>query len=544
MAQHGTLAAGCIVSILALTYFSSTAFADQDSSPELARDLSLPRFRLSEIKEHDGSSPSPWVTYENKVYDITDWIPAHPGGEVILRAAGGSVDPYWDIFAIHKQPYIREILDEYLIGYVDEADLVDGRIPQDEIEDPFVNDPQRHPGLIVLTSKPCNAETPGETLADHFITPTDQFYVRNHMWVPKVEGTGADHAVTIELPDGDTKTYTLRELREKFPAYKVTATLQCSGNRRKHMTAAGLRTNGLQWNVGGISCAQWEGVRLADVLADAGFPVRAAQNGEETEAKHVWFSGLEAYGSSIPLDTAVDPRADVILAYGMNGEPLPKDHGFPLRALVPGTVAARSVKWLSKITLSEEESPAQWQQRDYKCFGPNEAGKEDWESAPAIQEMPVTSSITSVKVGGEDKETTVRGYAWSGGGRKIARVDVSLDNGQTWDQAELIDDCEPKEGETESPCKGRKSWAWQRWRYEGVLPMDEEKGGKRCSTLVVKATDESYNAQPEGNEGIYNLRGNLATAWHRVQVCNECKKTETNETEKKEEEKKEGDSTA
>ncbi|MBE3044153.1 molybdopterin-dependent oxidoreductase, partial [Candidatus Bathyarchaeota archaeon] len=497
---------------------------DSHPTPETdTRDPSLPRFRLSEVKKHDATSPNPWVTFEDKIYDITDWVPAHPGGDVILRAAGGSIDAYWDIFVIHKQPYVREILDTYLIGFVHSSDLVDGRIPHENIEDPFLDDPKRDPALIVLTAKPCNAETPGETLADHFLTPTEKFYVRNHMWVPKVEGSGADHAVTIELPDGETKTYTLRELREKFTAYRVTATLQCSGNRRKHMTAEGLTTNGLQWNVGGISTATWEGVRLSDVLADASFPVRAAQAGEPTEAQHVWFSGLEAYGASIPLATALDPRADVLLAYGMNGQPLPKDHGFPLRALVPGTVAARSVKWLSKITLSEEESPAQWQRRDYKSFGPNEAGREDWEGAAAIQEMPVTSSITSVDVRG-GKDTTVRGYAYSGGGRKIIRVDVSLDDGRTWDQAELIDDCAPKEGETESRCKGRKSWAWQRWRYEGLLPKGEEKEGKRCSKVVVKATDEAYNAQPEWNAGIYNLRGNLATAWHRVLVCGECKK--------------------
>ncbi|SPO06154.1 related to nitrate reductase [Cephalotrichum gorgonifer] len=532
LANQGAIAAGSILSILALTFFFSTPVradhAPQENSETGVdrRDPSLPRFRISEIKKHDGDSSSPWVTYEDKVYDITDWVPAHPGGEVILRAAGGSVDPYWNIFVIHKEPYIREILESYLIGFVDIADLVDGKIPQDEIEDPFMSDPPRHPGLITLTSKPRNAETPGDALADHFITPTDQFYVRNHMWVPKVEGSGANHVVTIELPDGETKTYTLAELREKFPAYKVTATLQCSGNRRKHMTAEGLRTNGLQWNVGGISSAEWEGVRLADVLADAGFPVQRARDGEDTDAKHVWFSGLEAYGSSIPLETAVDPRADVLLAYGMNGAPLPRDHGFPLRALVPGTVAARSVKWLSKIVLSEEESPAQWQRKDYKCFGPNEAGKEDWEEAPAIQEMPVTSAISSVKVqGGETEKSsaTVQGYAFSGGGRKIVRVDISLDNGRTWDQASLVDDCEPGEGETESRCKGRKSWAWQRWRYEGELPLNEVRKGKRCSTVVVKATDEAYNSQPEWNAGIYNLRGNLATAWHRVVVCGgEC----------------------
>ena len=548
-ARATLLASGCVLAaVLTYTYLSGPLRADAAfAHPPLAigadsdgRDPSLPRFRISEVRKHGAKSDRPWVTYGDKVYDITDWIPAHPGGEVILRAAGGSIDTFWDIFAIHKQPYVREILETYLIGYVDSADLVNGKLPQEQVEDPFVHDPERHPAFITLTQKPRNAETPPDVLAATFITPNDLFYVRNHMWVPKIEGTGADHRITIELPDGNTKCYTLQELREKFPAYKVTAVLQCSGNRRKHMTNAGLKTNGLQWNVGGISCAEWEGVRLADVLKDAGFPVHEAREGVDTGAKHVWFSGLEAYGASIPLETAVDPRADVLLAYGMNGQPLPRDHGFPLRALVPGTVAARSVKWLSKIVLSDEESPSQWQRRDYKLFGPNVGAAADWDSAPAIQEMPITSAITSIKVAKEDedkkdetkadkavqpeKAATLQGYAFSGGGRKIVRVDVSLDNGKTWDQAELLDDCDPKDGGDDSPCKGRKHWVWQRWKYNGQLPMDEQRGEKRCSTVVVKATDEVYNSQPEHHQGIYNLRGNLATAWHRVSVCSDCVK--------------------
>lgn len=539
------LATSCVIAaVIAYTYLARPLRADAAFAPHSSlnpransdgRDPSRPRYRISEVRRHGADSDRPWVTYGDKVYDITDWIPAHPGGEVILRAAGGSIDVFWDIFAIHKQPYVRDILETYLIGYVASEDLVDGKLPQDKIEDPFLQDPERHPSLLTLTQKPRNAETPGDDLAASFLTPNDLFYVRNHMWVPQIDGTGADHAVTIELPDGEIKSYTLQELREKFPAYKVTATLQCSGNRRKHMTNAGLKTNGLQWNVGGISSAEWEGVRLVDVLKDAGFPVEKHRDGGDTGAKHVWFSGLEAYGSSIPLDTVVDPRADVLLAYGMNGEPLPRDHGFPLRALVPGTVAARSVKWLSKIVLSDEESPSQWQRRDYKLFGPNVGGAADWDSAPAIQEMPITSAITSIKVQNDgpvdcsdpdlpEKIATLQGYAFSGGGRKIVRVDVSLDNGKTWDQAELIDDCAPRGDDGESPCKGRKNWIWQRWRYDTQLPMDEQRGDKWCSTVVVKATDEVYSSQPENHEGIYNLRGNLATAWHRVSVCTECRK--------------------
>ncbi|KAJ0166036.1 Sulfite oxidase [Colletotrichum tanaceti] len=494
------------------------------------RDPTLPRFALSEIRKHDAKSQSPWVTQGDKVYDITEWVGAHPGGDVILRAAGGSIDPYWDIFTIHKSPHVYEILNQYHIGFIDPNDLIDGKPAAEEIEDPFKHDPSRDPRLITLTPKPRNAETPVEGLADSFLTPNELFYVRNHMWVPQVEDT-SNYTLKIELLDGSIKEYTLDDLKTKFKPATVVAVLQCSGNRRSDMTRNARKTNGLQWNVGAISCAEWEGVKLSDVLADAGLPVQQAMTGE-SEAKHVQFSALEAYGASIPIESALDPRGDVLLAYSMNGKPLPRDHGYPLRALVPGHVAARSVKWLSQITISDEESHSQWQRKDYKCFGPNETSP-DWDRAAPIQEMPITSAITTVRLGdwkestrdpasdtktSDAREASLMGYAYSGGGRRIVRVDVSLDNGKTWDQAELLD-----ENETLPPKTGHKSWAWKRWRYEGIVPLGEPgAGSKKCSTLLVKATDDAYNSQPESYEAIYNQRGNLANAWHRLRICSEC----------------------
>ncbi|KAK1574132.1 oxidoreductase molybdopterin binding domain-containing protein [Colletotrichum navitas] len=495
------------------------------------RDPTLPRFTLSEVRKHDAKSKSPWVTQGDKIYDITEWVGAHPGGDVILRAAGGSIDPYWDIFTIHKSPHVYEILNQYLIGFIDSKDLVDGKPATQEIEDPFKHDPARDPRLITLTPKPRNAETPPEGLADSYLTPNELFYVRNHMWVPQVDDT-SDYTLKIELLDGSVKEYTIDDLKTKFKPATVVAVLQCSGNRRSDMTRNARKTNGLQWNVGAISCAEWQGVKLSDVLADAGLPVQQAMTGD-SEAKHVQFSALEAYGASIPIESALDPRGDVLLAYSMNGKPLPRDHGYPLRALVPGHVAARSVKWLSQITISDEESHSQWQRKDYKCFGPNETSP-NWDRAAPIQEMPITSAITTVRLGdwktvekdlasGSKKdggrEASLRGYAYSGGGRRIVRVDVSLDNGSTWDQAELLDD---EHGAAPSKT-GHRSWAWKRWRYEGIIPLGEPgEGGKKCSTLLVKATDEAYNSQPESYEAIYNQRGNLANAWHRLKVCSEC----------------------
>ncbi|KAI5917914.1 Oxidoreductase, molybdopterin-binding domain-containing protein [Camillea tinctor] len=475
-------------------------------------DDGLPRYRLSEIKNHGAKSERPWVIHGDKVYDITDWIPAHPGGEVILRAAGGSIEPYWDIFAIHKSQYVRDILEQYVVGKVHPDDLHDGRPLQDHIEDPFVSDPVRDSRLRKMTEKPCNAETPADELADSFLTPNDVFYVRNHMWVPVVEHNEADsYGITVELPDGGTRTYTIGELKSRFKQYAVTAVLQCSGNRRNDMTRYAKKTNGLQWTVGAISCAKWEGVRLREVLADAGLSL--SDPGED--AQHVQFSGLEAYGASIPITSAIDPRGDVLLAFKMNDEPLPPDHGFPVRVIVPGHVAARCVKWVNKIIVSDEESNTTWQRKDYKCFGPNET-KQDWDKYKSIQVMPITSAITRTRlkkpaaVTEQDNKPETRvvqleGYAYSGGGREIQRVDVSLDGGETWDQARLIDDANLE--------LGSKTWCWKRWVYEGALPKGR---GDAKTTFVVKATDDAYNTQPETHKSIYNLRGNLATAWHRV----------------------------
>jgi sulfite oxidase len=501
--QIAAFTGGTAFSVLVGTQlFHSTKEKEEaeDISPEGKKNY----FRLAEVKLHDGSSERPWVTKGTSVYDITNWVGAHPGGDVILRAAGGSIDPYWNIFTIHKRQDIYDILEQYKIGEIDPKDLIDGSAPQDLIVDPFLTDPERDSRLITHTACPRNAETPSTGLTD-FLTPTPLFYVRNHMWVPSVP---LSHTVTIELPDGTEKVYSMDDLRTRFPTHKITATLQCAGNRRSDMTKHAGSTAGLQWTAGAISSAEWEGVKLRDVLADAGLDV--ANPGDE--AKHAQFMGLEAYGASIPMSKAIDPHGDVLLAFRMNGQELPRDHGFPLRVVVPGVVAARSVKWLRKIVVSDEESESQWQRRDYKSFGPNVRSNPDWSKAKSIQEMPITSAITYISNPSNPSDAKpeisaplqVEGYAYSGGGREIIRVDISMDNGRTWDQAELLDDAG----------KGSKAWCWKRWRYEGL-----KREGK--TTVLVKATDEAYNTQPESYDAIWNARGNLATAWHRIEIGGE-----------------------
>ncbi|VUC20940.1 unnamed protein product, partial [Clonostachys rosea] len=288
--------AGLILSIAALfTIQRPPASLDAtqvlDNSPQTNDDL--PRFRLSEIRKHNGASPNPWIVYGTKVYDITDWVPAHPGGDVILRAAGGSIDRYWDIFAIHKSQYVYDILSQYLIGHVDAADLTpDGSRPaqSEDVEDPFSDDPARHADLITRTLKPRNAECPGYALEASFLTPNDLFYVRNHMWVPTVADP-EQHTLTVELPDGSARKYTLHDLKTRFPQRTVTAALQCSGNRRSNMSReSGRKANGLPWDTGAISNAQWHGVLLADVLADSGFKPGSSSSSsnddENDQVKH------------------------------------------------------------------------------------------------------------------------------------------------------------------------------------------------------------------------------------------------------------------
>lgn len=255
-------------------------------------------------------------------------------------------------------------------------------------------------------------------------------------------------------------------------------------------------------------------MKLRDVLKDAGLDV----NDPPEDAKHIQFAGAEGYGASIPIHKACDSRGDVLLAFMMNGKDLPPDHGAPLRALgentdskliqaiahiewqiaVPGNVAARSVKWVSRISVSPEESTSQWQRRDYKLFGPNVGANPNWDSAKAIQEMPVQSAITSIEehsphtdaeramlrnYGLEEDFVKISGYAYSGGGRAIQRVDISVDGGNSWRQATL----------ESSPCKGSKSWSWTQWNT--MVPR-----GYVGKEIVVKAVDDAYNTQVRCNQ--------------------------------------------
>lgn len=471
----------------------------------------LPEYDRDEVAAHKTKDTRVWVTFKDGVYDVTEWVDQHPGGAArLMMAAGGAIDPYWAMYAQHNTPQVRSILESYRIG-----NLKGGAAPPPK--DPYADEPtDRLASLQVRSQRPMNAETPLDLLADALITPNELFYIRNHLPVPTADVLDPKTYKLVVGGEGLTQQeLTLEDLKTKFKKHKVTATVQCAGNRRKDLMSSpdAKEIRGLGWEGAAIGTAVWGGVLLRDVLRHAGLSV------DDPEVKHIQFEGLDkdvttgtTYGASIPLHKAMDPAGDVLLAWEMNGQPLGRDHGAPVRVIVPGVAGCRSVKWLSKITASADESFSFWQRNDYKSFSPNvDWDNVDWDSAPAIQNMPVTSQICHPVNGAEADalggEVTVKGYAWSGGGNKIIRVDVSADGGGSWHTAELHHAAGQPFG---------KAWAWSLWSVD--LPVPDGCTSGSNLTIVAKATDESYNTQPERADAVWNLRGVVCNTWPSVTV--------------------------
>lgn len=463
----------------------------------------LPTYRLAEVEKHADMKNRVWVTFKDGIYDVTDFVEGHPGGKKILLAAGKPLEPFFITYAQHFNISVLEIMEELRIGNLHPDDKQ--KVQVKDANDPFVNDPPRHPGLKVNSEKPFNGEPPTELLTDSYYTPNDLFFVRNHLPVPEIDAK--NHKIEITA-DGWKKpvAFSVEQLKQRFPVHSMTAAVQCAGNRRSHMaTYKGVR--GLSWGMSAISNAKWTGVKLSDVLNYAGM--------RESDAEHVIFTGLDKdvegahYETSIPAATAFDPRKDVMIVFEMNGKPLPLDHGFPARIIAPGIAGARQVKWLSKITVSKKECQGHWQQNDYKQFNPSiDWHNVDFSKSVAIQEYPIQSAICEpgeCDTLDDAEEVHVKGYAWSGGGRGIIRVDVSLDGGKTWEVAALE---KPKQDM-------HREWGWTLW--EATLKIPSNLKGKKLD-LVCKAVDSSHNAQPESAEGIWNLRGLIHNSWHHVHV--------------------------
>jgi sulfite oxidase len=348
--------------------------------------------------------------------------------------------------------------------------------------------------LIVHEEEPFNAETGAAALAEGPVTASDAFYVRGHGAVPEIDPSAwrlrVDGFVERELE------LSLATLREAFRAREVTATLQCAGNRRKGLIAIRDIPGEAPWGPGATGTARWTGVPLADVLSLAR-PL--------PEAEHVGFEGSdismeakpapERFGGSIPYGKAC--RSEVLLAWEMNGEPLPAVHGGPLRVVVPGYIGARSVKWLERIELRAEPWLGYFQHVVYRLL------PEDGAAAPGAG-MPLgLVALNSDVLSPADGDTVpagpveLRGYAFAGGERHVARVDVSLDGAASWSQAELLDDLGP--------------WAWRQWR----ITLDLEPGEHE---IVVRAWDSSAATQPEDEAGLWNPKGYVNNARPRIRV--------------------------
>uniref|UniRef100_A0A2P2IVK7 Sulfite oxidase n=1 Tax=Rhizophora mucronata TaxID=61149 RepID=A0A2P2IVK7_RHIMU len=377
----------------------------------------------------------------------------------------------------------------------------------------YSEEPPRHPCLLINAKQPFNAEPPRSVLIGSHVTPVDFFYKRNHGPIPLVDDIER-YSVSICGLIESPKELSMRDIMT-LPKYKVTATLQCAGNRRTAMSK--MKTvKGVGWDVSAIGNAVWGGAKLADVLELVGIPKLTKTT--ESGGKHVEFVSIDRckeenggpYKASIPLNQATNPDADVLLAYEMNGEPLNRDHGYPLRVIVPGVIGARSVKWLDSINIIAEECQGFFMQMDYKMFPPSvDWDNIKWSTRKPQMDFPVQCAICSLEDVGFVKpgKVKVSGYAASGGGRGIERVDVSIDGGKSWVEAHryqkrgvpyIADDI------------SSDKWSWVLFE----VTVDILNG----TEIVAKAADSAANVQPENVQEIWNLRGILNTSWHRVQV--------------------------
>jgi len=355
---------------------------------------------------------------------------------------------------------------------------------------------EKDPSFRVWSEEPPNGEPPLELLRRSPVTPVELFYVRCHGEVPRVDDAsfrlGVDGMVERPLELG------LDELRERFPVTTVEAALSCAGNRRTQLMEVAPIPGEIPWREGAIANARWSGVPLGEVLRAAG--VREG-------ARHVAFLGLDRavgeaagveFGGSIPLEKALSE--ETLLAWGMNGEPLPAVHGFPLRVVVPGTVGARSVKWLSRVTVRREPSGNHFQARSYRLFPPEVRAEEAvWERAVELTDTPVNSAICAPSPNERVRAGTiaVEGWAVAGGERLVDGVEVSADGGRNWWTAELV-------GE-------RARWSWRLWRVELELEAGRHE-------LVVRAWDSAGVGQPEYASELWNFKGYVNNAWHRVGI--------------------------
>lgn len=336
--------------------------------------------------------------------------------------------------------------------------------------------------MIVHNTAPVNAEPPAAALAQGEITATDAFYCRNHGPIPDI---AADHwRLRVDGAVANPITLTYAELTGEFAAAEVVATLECAGNRRAELSRFRPIPGKEPWRQGAISTAVWRGARLADVLRAADIQLRdgahAAFHAPDVAPEA---SPPQAYGASIPLPKAMSD--EVLLAWQMNGKPLPRLHGGPVRVVVPGFVGARSVKWVTGVTVQPLPSQNYFQAVDYRVHG-----------------IPLTSlSLNCAILSPADGATVpagpldIRGYALAADATRIAGVEVSADEGVSWVPAEL------------RPTGGR--WVWRHWSARITLTSG-------AVSVLARARDDTGATQPESAAALWNPSGYANNSWPRL----------------------------
>nr|MBI3613657.1 sulfite oxidase [Nitrospirota bacterium] len=358
-----------------------------------------------------------------------------------------------------------------------------------ESDEPTV---QAQAPLIVRVARPYDAETPVREFLS-WLTPTDRFFVRSHFGPPppdRIDKTTwrlalsglVEHPLTLTFDDLST-----------FEKVSVTSVVQCSGNGRAFHRPT---VPGVQWERGAVGNARWTGIRLRDLLRRAGL---------KSNARHLQLQGADRpvaatvplFVRSIPVEKALHP--DTILAYRMNGAPLPLLHGAPLRLITPGWMGDTCVKWLTDLTVQEEEATGYYMETAYRH--PIRPVRPGDVIAPQdlkpVEAMIVKSLIAQPQQGAAipSGNVMVQGVAWTGEGR-IVRVEVSTDDGQTWEPARLVGEDTP--------------YAWRQWQF-----LWQPKGAG-LRTILSRATDDRGQVQPMTSP--WNPGGFLWNGVDRVQV--------------------------
>ncbi|KAL2189518.1 hypothetical protein L209DRAFT_769646 [Thermothelomyces heterothallicus CBS 203.75] len=405
----------------------------------------------------------------------------------------------------------------------------DLKTPDDHVE--------RDPRLIRLTGvHPFNVEAPLTDLFDEgFLTSKDLHYVRNHGAVPRVEDSSVlDWDFTVEGMVAHPITLTLRDLIRTYDQVTYPVTLVCAGNRRKEQNVV-RKTKGFSWGAAGLSTALWTGVALADLLARAS-PLRGA--------RYVCFEGADrlpngCYGTSVRLGWATDPARGIMLAHRMNGEPLPPDHGKPLRVIIPGQIGGRSVKWLKRIIVTAKPSDSWYHIYDNRVL-PTMISPEESADLPdvwkderyAIYDLNTNSAIcypahderVPLGIGRGDAATyKLRGYAYAGGGKRVTRLEVTLDQGRTWMLATMSypEDLYRLAPEGEMLFGGRLDVSWREtcfcWCFWSLdVPLSRLRDAR---DVMIRAMDESMMVQPR--DMYWSVLGMMNNPWYRVVIHKE-----------------------